>query len=267
MDINEINIEMRHRHPWELSRTDCVLRALGGFLQNRERGFVCVDLGAGDQFFDDALLDRAPNAAVYAVDIGYTPDIAERLRQRVRNADRVHMARSLAELGALQADLAVMMDSLEYMESETDCLTALAAHVKPGGLILLTVPAFQLLFSEFDRDVNGRCRYNRKDLRRILAAVPGVELRETHYFYTSLFAVRLLQKLAPLRIDPQHKVISGWPYARFSPLTRLVKGALDLDFRVNAFLGKAGLDLPGLSLLAVCEKRGDPFAADGGHTT
>ena len=256
MDINEISDEPIHRHPWELSRTDCVLREILRLTKGSCR--VLIDLGAGDQFFDDAFLSAQPDCTAFAVDLGYTPEIAAKLKTRVRSADRIRMSQRLEDSGAAEADLALMMDSLEYMEDDAACLKELAAYVKPGGYVVLTVPAFNLLFSSFDRSVRGSRRYNKKELRSVLGRVDALELETMHYFYTSLFIVRFIQKFSGMNIDPQHKVISGWPYGRKSPITRAVKGVLDIDYRINALLGKAHLDLPGLSLFAVCKKCGEP---------
>ncbi len=255
MDINEISDEAIHRHPWELSRTDCVLREVLRLTKDGCR--TLIDLGAGDQFFDDAFLTALPECAAYAVDLGYTPEIAEKLKTRVRCADRIGMSRRLEASGAAEADLALMMDSLEYMEDDAACLRELAARVRPGGYVVLTVPAFNLLFSSFDRSVRGSRRYNKKELAAVLARVDSLEPYYMHYFYTSLFIVRFIQKFSGMNIDPQHKVISGWPYGRKAFATRIVKGALDLDYRINTLLGKAHLDLPGLSLFAVCKKSGE----------
>ena len=47
----------------------------------------CIDLGAGHQFFDDALLSAYPDFSLIAVDIGYDPEGLKRLPPR-KNADR-----------------------------------------------------------------------------------------------------------------------------------------------------------------------------------
>ena len=253
MDINEIDIRMEYRHPWELSRARDVLHAIGAYMKN---GAVVIDLGAGDQFFDDALLDRYPAAAVNAVDIGYGEETLRKLKGRVRHPDRIRTARALSGLENVSADLALMMDSLEYMEDEAECLKELSSYIKPGGTLVLTVPAFRFLFSRFDRDVSGRCRYGKKDIRAIVSRVPSLRIDRMHYFYTSLFCIRFIQKFSHMKIDPDHKVISGWPYPENAFATKLVKGVLLIDYRVNALLGRAHLDLPGLSLLVVCRKDG-----------
>lgn len=254
MDINEIDIKMRYRHPWERSRTNCLLWELRPFFNESGDECIYIDLGAGDQYFDDMLLSSFPLYHPIAVDIGYTEEALKKIESRVRCSEKICTAKRLSDLGETQADFALMMDSLEYMDDDVLCLKELLSHVKPGGYVFLTLPAYRFLFSEFDNIVRGKRRYDKKDIRRVIKDVPGLELKRIHCFYTSLFLVRLVQKYSGVTIDPEHKVISGWAHGDKSLLTRLTMGVLALDYRVNALLGRIKLDFPGLSMLVICKK-------------
>ncbi|MBQ7639281.1 MAG: hypothetical protein IJS90_10315, partial [Clostridia bacterium] len=125
MDINEIPDRQIRRHPWELSRTESVLWELGRFLPDKKKKGICIDFGAGDQFFDDALLSAYPNMSVIAVDVGYTPDALGSLPAR-KNAERIQTALSLSDVSETGAEFALMMDSLEYITDEAACIRELA---------------------------------------------------------------------------------------------------------------------------------------------
>ena len=85
MDYNEIKLGMVNRHPWELSRTRMLLGEWKKFLDRiQDKGvkdLKYVNIGAGDMFFDDALMDRYANVELYADDLGYDtkgqPEIVE----------------------------------------------------------------------------------------------------------------------------------------------------------------------------------------------
>jgi hypothetical protein len=64
MDLREKTANT-NRHPWELSRADCVLSALKRYRLNT----IC-DIGAGDRFFTAKLLPFV-KGEVYAVDTEY----------------------------------------------------------------------------------------------------------------------------------------------------------------------------------------------------
>ena len=254
MDINEIVDNMAARHPWELSRTDSLLWEFEPFLEACGPDCRYLDLGAGDQFFDDALLSMHPGFSAVAVDIGYTPEIRRKLTERVRNSDRILMKSSLDEEIGAPFDFMLMLDFLEYAVDETSWMRKAADQVKDGGYVLLALPAFQILDCEHDRIVKSLQRYDKKRIRSILARVPQLTPERMHYFYTPLFFIRLLQKFSGSRIDPQRKIIRGWKFSEKHFLTRIIKGILDLDFRLHAIFSKVRLDPPGLSLMVLCKR-------------
>ena len=65
MDLTEKKLS-DNRHPWELSRTQCILNIV-------KKRSLCniVDIGAGDRFFTSKLADFV-SGALYAIDTGYT---------------------------------------------------------------------------------------------------------------------------------------------------------------------------------------------------
>lgn len=79
MDINEVSGTMKSRHPWELSRTKCILESIQPYLSGMQRSgkkgrIRYLNIGAGDLYFDHALLKRYRTHSAYAVDIGYDSD-------------------------------------------------------------------------------------------------------------------------------------------------------------------------------------------------
>ena len=254
MDIKEMSSAQKYRHPWELSRAACLLRELRPFLQSAEAPRTAVDFGAGDLFFCDAFLRQTPGVTVDAIDKLYTPALVEQLRSRVENADRIRTAVSLEERGDEPTDLVLMLDSLEFLEDEAQMLQALSARLAEGRYFIMCMPAFPFLYSRHDEVAKSLRRYDKKYVRRLLAQVPALKPVREHYFYTSLFLVRLMQKLTRASFDEEHRAIVGWRYPETHVFTKLAVLALDLDYGVNALLGRAGLDLPGLSLVVICKK-------------
>lgn len=250
MDINETSKKMKSRHPWELSRTGCVLRSMEPWLKEvhktgEEKRYL--NIGAGDMYFDRALMRRWKKDILYAVDIGY--------EKTGKKGNRVRRFRYLEETGENDFDYALMMDSLEYMEDEVEYVTKLCGRLKPGGLIFFTVPSFQKLFSEHDVIVKLLRRYDRKSIAHIMEKIPEIEIVEEHFFYFSLLCVRCLQKWLNLSIDPKHEVTTGWKFEEKGLVTRLVTGFLNLDYKICAFLNRHKIWLPGLSLFIVCRKK------------
>jgi SAM-dependent methyltransferase len=65
-------------------------------------------------------------------------------------------------------DIVCAFDVIEHIEDDVAAVQWLADHVKPDGILLLTVPAFNLLFSDHDRALGHYRRYTATSLKRII---------------------------------------------------------------------------------------------------
>ena len=110
-------------------------------------------------------------------------------------------------------DVITMFDVLEHIEDDRAALTILKQRLNPGGRLLLTVPAYQWMWSAHD-DVNLHFRrYTRGRLLQALKDAGFIVNRAT-YFNTWLFpaiaGVRLLAKLGPRRNPGPERVGSDF---------------------------------------------------------
>lgn len=70
--------------------------------------------------------------------------------------------------GAQRFDLAVMTDVLEHIGPDREALAAVRSLLKPGGRVVITVPAMPTLWSSHDEAHHHHRRYRAADLRAIL---------------------------------------------------------------------------------------------------
>jgi len=96
-------------------------------------------------------------------------------------------------------DLIVLLDVLEHVENDGAVLRALKSRLKPGGRLLITVPALPSLWSYHDEQHHHFRRYRKAELTtRVLEG--GYELTTVSYFNTLLFplvrVVRFVRRLA-----------------------------------------------------------------------
>jgi SAM-dependent methyltransferase len=238
MDIVEATAAGDHRHPWELSRLDSLLRLLA----DRGPWRDVADIGAGDCFVA-AALRKVASGSVHAIDVHFA-DTTPR--------DGISRGRSSDELPALGLDCVVMMDVLEHVEDEGPLLASARRALRPGGVLLVTVPAFQFLFSAHDRYLRHYRRYRRRPLGDVLGR-HGFRVEESFYFYASLFGARFLQAgLARLTGDSPQDGAGQWRFGARHPVTRVVRTVLDWDFRLCRFLARRHIRVPGLSVCAIC---------------
>jgi SAM-dependent methyltransferase len=106
-------------------------------------------------------------------------------------------ARGLAriEAGALPGDLpfegvafdvVAALDVVEHVTDDRAAVEALRAKLKPGGFLLLTVPAFMWLWSRHDEMSQHRRRYGLAELVDLVQR-GGFEVAYATYFNTVLF--------------------------------------------------------------------------------
>jgi hypothetical protein len=147
------------------------------------------------------------------------------------------------------------MDVLEHVHDDDSFFKYLLEKIQIDDLIFITVPAFQFLFSNHDMLLKHHRRYNRRQLLALLHS-HNVSLEKCHYFYMSLFFARfagfLLEKLKTASTSG----IGNWNFNEKHIITRLIYTVLNIDFCFCDFFARFRIYLPGLSLLAVCRKKG-----------
>jgi SAM-dependent methyltransferase len=144
-------------------------------------------------------------------------------------------------------DLVTCLDVIEHTPDDRRSLHELLRVTRPGGWLVVTVPAYQLLWSSHDVANQHYRRYRRSQLA-VAGEAAGWEPRAWTYFNTVLFApgaaVRLLERLR--RPDKRR----GRPNVALTP--RSWDGVLLWPMRIEAGLIRRGARLPvGMSLMMV----------------
>jgi SAM-dependent methyltransferase len=142
-------------------------------------------------------------------------------------------------------DLVTCLDVIEHTDDDVASLRELRRVTRPGGHLVVTVPAHPALWSRHD-EVNGhRRRYTRRTLGAAARAAGWRVDRQTGFNVVYL-APAALVRLA--RRDRQAE--DGASELELTPPA--LDTALELPLRLEAALVRRGLNLPtGLSLLAV----------------
>lgn len=242
MDLAEqkkINALQFKRHPWELTRLKIVAFQIKKASKN-----LIVDVGSGDAYIAAQLSKTFPNSKLTAVDINYTDEFI-----KSNENGRLTFLRSIDDLPSSEPiDVLLLMDVLEHIEKPQDLLSHIRnlKNISSSTRLIVTVPAFQFLFSDHDVFLKHFKRYHRKQLKHLLQQ-QGFEIKHSGYFFTTLFVARLFQKL--FGTQPKRGVYN-WKGNWF--LTDAFARVLWVDFKICWYLSRIGINLPGLSCYCVC---------------
>jgi len=107
-------------------------------------------------------------------------------------------------------DVAVVTDVLEHLDDDERALREVVRALRPGGVAVITVPAYGWLFSSHDRALSHRRRYGRRQLVARVRAAGLVPERVTHY-NTVLFLPIAAVRLATRNRPPSEDARPTWP--------------------------------------------------------
>lgn len=79
-------------------------------------------------------------------------------------------------------DFILLLDVIEHIENDKEFLIHSLKFLKPGGVAIITVPAFQSLWSKVDDNSGHRRRYSKNDFKN-LAENTGSQIIHSNYFY------------------------------------------------------------------------------------
>jgi len=106
----------------------------------------------------------------------------------------LEVAASLEEIPDCSVDYAYTLNVLEHIKDDQEAIVELHRCLKPGGRLLVYVPAFQNLYSQMDTHVGHFRRYRRKPLRRLLHDT-GFEISAAFYVDSLGYLATLVYKL------------------------------------------------------------------------
>lgn len=247
MDLCEQDIQP-FRHPWESSRAATILTVLKQYLSPTSKNVL--DMGCGDAYFANSLLQTFPDKSMAAIDLNFTDEHLMYLRQTYPS---IHFGTHLQPHEKF--DLIILMDVIEHIEDDIGFLSSLTqTHLNSGGQVLITVPAFQSLFSGHDVFLKHYRRYSRRQLLKTISDC-GLTTQHSGYFFSPLLIPRVLnllkEKLFPTTRDDQQG-IANWTHGAL--VSNTISSILYISNWLGLQLSKVGVHLPGLTTWTICKK-------------
>ncbi|WP_137896159.1 methyltransferase domain-containing protein [Ramlibacter sp. 2FC] len=191
MDLKETDIlgSAIDRHWYYVSKAKAMMRHIGAKVPEK-----ILDIGAGSGFFSKYLLKNSTAREAWCVDIAYEHDHDTRLNEK-----EIHYR---SEIGTTEADLVLLMDVLEHVDDDVGLLRFYAHKVPRGAIFLVSVPAFQMLWSQHDEFLEHKRRYTIRQLEEAVCKA-GLEIKHSAYFFGMIFPIAAIMRLAQRYSKPR----------------------------------------------------------------
>lgn len=231
---------LEDRHWWFRGRRAVIWSLLGGVELPRNARLLDAGCGTGRNLVEYRALghgwgvDPSPHAVASCRERGLL-DVTEAGLEALPFDDQ-------------QFDLMLACDVLEHVERDTDALVELSRVAAPRGRLLITVPAYQWLWSYHDESHHHHRRYTLTRLRRLVMAAGWRVERATYFNSVLLPPIAVARSLtgrkagAPMRSD-------------YDLAPKLLNGILELPMLAEARAIARGVSFPaGVSIGMVCAR-------------
>jgi SAM-dependent methyltransferase len=241
-DVYQRMAELEQEHWWFVARrrilADLLPRWIAG---NPARRILEAGCGTGGNL---AMLSKLGEV------VAFEPD--DMARQLARRHGAFEIRRGFLPddipYGPESFEVVAALDVLEHVDDDVGSLKAMASRLRPGGHLVLTVPAFPSLWSRHDECHHHKRRYRRRELLARIAAAGLAPVRVT-YFNSWLLPLIAFVRFgkAALRLDDRGDETMP---------PRLLNRMLTVLFASERYVLRL-MPLPiGVSLLAVARKAG-----------
>ena len=174
--------DLYERHWWWRAREPMLLREIEEHRPAAGWGSI-LDVGSGDGLFFDGL---ARLGDVWGVESDESLVPADS-----RHRARIHLGPFDSTFNpGRRFGLVLMLDVLEHLPDPVAALRKTADLLEPGGRVLITVPAFPVLWTSHDEVNHHLVRYRRRSLKPVIAQA-GLSVLSSRYFFHWLFPAKL----------------------------------------------------------------------------
>lgn len=214
------------KQPKLILRESCVLDVSGNWPAGR-----FVEMGAGTGHMSRIFLERGFCGASH--DLGQ--DSRCMLKENLSFAgERMTVVDRLSELTEESFDYLLAFEVLEHIEQDGEVIREWMRYLKPGGRILVSVPAHQRKFGRSDELVGHVRRYEKEELRALLSGSGVEDIYIVNYGFP---ITELTRRLSNRLVRDDHS------YDDMTPEQRSIRSAQARPTIINKALSLVGDNL------------------------
>jgi 2-polyprenyl-3-methyl-5-hydroxy-6-metoxy-1,4-benzoquinol methylase len=226
--------ELYKNHWWWRAREETVLEVLRRRIGSKANVHI-LDVGCGDGLFFDRLQEFGDVEGVEPAGELVDPKGPHRAKISVAPFDESFCP-------ARRYSLILMLDVIEHVDQPESALRHAWTLLEPGGLLVITVPAFPMLWTNHDVLNQHRTRFTKARIRK-LAKQARLRILDARYLFGWVFPAKLLlrakEKITAAKPDIPRVPGPGWNHF----LWRLSRAENRLALRVLFPVGSSLLVL------------------------
>jgi len=261
MDIIEykMNLGSVKRHPWEIAKLKVIYKLINKIKSNNQLAQSSIlDVGCGDLYLIKSLSAKFENVKLLGIDPAFTDDVVKEIYNDSKK-DNIVLTKSLDEMEkriSESIDMVFLFDVIEHIDNDIGSLNELVKSplISKNTYFIITVPAFNFLFSAHDKFLGHYRRYSNKSLKHNIESA-GLEIVDIGYFFFSLIFPRIAIKMIEVFRKNNLKEprgVSNWQHGK--ALSNIITHVLYFDFTISNFVKKIfNIKLPGLSNYVICK--------------
>lgn len=184
MDVKEIDIlgDEINTHWYYISKAKALLK----FIKSK-KPYKIMDVGAGSGYFSKFLLSQTSADEAWCVDISYSKD-----SDLLESNKPIHFLRSMDKTNV---DLVLLMDVLEHVDDDIGLLSEYVNKVPVGTKFIISVPAFNWLWSSHDDFLEHKRRYTIRQIENTVKK-SGLTIHKSCYYFSLVLPLAIVTRLA-----------------------------------------------------------------------
>jgi SAM-dependent methyltransferase len=232
-------------HPIDVASRAGAVEAIRPILEKDPRATV-LEIGSSSGYFLAHLRAFFPSARIVGSD--YIRDVTVEAAALVPTVPVVQMDIVNCPFADDSFDVAVALNVLEHIEDDGAALRNLSRIIKPGGILVLEVPAGPHLYDFYDEHLKHFRRYRMAELRDAVQAA-GLEIvRSSHlgaFIYPAYYAVkkrnrmkgRIAERDREAQVAGQIRASGGSPLVRIAlAAEKAFRNVVSLPFGVRCLV-------------------------------
>ena len=178
-------------HPIDIASRQIAIKKVTKYLAKNPSS-VILEIGCSSGFLLSQLVKTFPSATIVGADVVKEP--LYKLHEKLPKVPLLRFDLLSCPLPQESFDLVIMLNVLEHINNDELALSNVYKLLKPGGLLIIEVPAGPFLYDSYDKELKHFRRYSSSGLQ-LKAKRVGFKVKEKSHLGFFVFPIFILIKI------------------------------------------------------------------------